>query len=245
MNDKMKPNAKLMLLRAQDRLETAYATLAEALGSDQAVDYKLVPEAMPPTPPANPKDLIAEAFKNRPEVAGARLQIEAAKKFVYAERDLKRPSVNLTAVGGALPYINPGNANPDISEGYESVAVNVQVPIFNGRLFTARERAAQYQLQATNQQLRQMQDRISRDVRSAWEHAKTSYEAIAPTQQLLAQANMALDLAQGRYNLGLTSIVELTQAQLGQTQAQVQNLTAQYDYQDAYAALQYTLGLLH
>jgi outer membrane protein TolC len=39
--------------------------------------------------------------------------------------------------------------------------------------------------------------------------------------------------------------VELTQAQLGQTTAEVSNLNAKYDYQDAYAALQYTLGLLH
>jgi outer membrane protein len=62
---------------------------------------------------------------------------------------------------------------------------------------------------------------------------------------MLAQANMALNLSQGRYNLGLASIVELTQAQLGQTQAQVENVSAQYDYQEAYAALQYTLGSLH
>jgi outer membrane protein len=52
-------------------------------------------------------------------------------------------------------------------------------------------------------------------------------------------------LAQGRYNLGLSSIVELTQAQLGQTSAEVENLNAKYEYQEAYAALQYTLGQLH
>jgi outer membrane protein len=55
---------------------------------------------------------------------------------------------------------------------------------------------------------------------------------------------LALSLAQERYRLGLSSIVELTQAQLGQTQAQVQNLQAKYDYRGAYAFLQYTLGNL-
>jgi outer membrane protein len=53
---------------------------------------------------------------------------------------------------------------------------------------------------------------------------------------------MALDLAQGRYNLGLSSIVELSQAQLAQTQAQVENVNAKYEYQESYAALQFTLG---
>jgi outer membrane protein len=55
---------------------------------------------------------------------------------------------------------------------------------------------------------------------------------------------MALDLAQGRYNLGLSSIVELTQAQLNLTQAEVENLGAKYDYQKSYAMLQYATGML-
>jgi hypothetical protein len=44
------------------------------------------------------------------------------------------------------------------------------------------------------------------------------------TAELLRQATMALDLAQGRYNLGLSSIVELTQAQLNLTEAEVESL---------------------
>ncbi len=238
-------DAQLMLIRARDRLATAYANLGQALGTNQAAQYQLVSQPMPPTPPSSPDQLIAEAYQNRPELASLRLQQEAAQKFVYAERDLKRPTVSLIGVGGALPYINPGNANPDIAEGYEAVAVNVQIPVFNGHLFTARRRAAEYQLTAANERVRDLQDRIARDVRASFEHARTAFEAIAPSEQLLAEANLALNLSQGRYNLGLASIVELTQAQLGQTQAQVQNLGAQYDYEEAYAALQYTLGLLH
>ena len=53
-----------------------------------------------------------------------------------------------------------------------------------------------------------------------------------------------MDLAQGRYNLGLSSIVELTQAQLNVTEAEIENLSAKYDYQTTYATLQYTLGAL-
>ena len=74
--------------------------------------------------------------------------------------------------------------------------------------------------------------------------ARTAHEAIGATNELLQQANLALNLAQGRYQLGLASIVELTQAQLGQTQAEVENVNAKYDYEQAYAALQYALGAL-
>lgn len=238
-------DAQLMLIRARDRLATAYASLGQALGTSQATPYQVTAQPMPPNPPDSADPLIAQAFANRPELASLCLQREAAQKFVYAERDLKRPTVSLMAAGGVLPYIDPGNANPNIPEEYGVAALNVQIPVFNGHLFTARRRAAEYELRATDQRVRDLQDRIARDVRASWEHARTAFEAIAPSQQLLAQANMALNLSQGRYNLGLASIVELTQAQLSQTQAQVQNLTAQYDYQESYAVLQYALGLLH
>src|SRR5205085_11661214 len=111
--------------------------------------------------------------------------------------------------------------------------VNVQIPIFNGHLFTARRRAAEYQMRAADQRVRDLEDRIARAARAAWETARTTYEAIGQTALLVQQANLALSLAQGRYDLGLASIIELTQAQLGQTQAQVENLNAKYEYQEA------------
>jgi outer membrane protein len=237
--------ANLMLLRAQTRLESAYANLGQALGTQQSITYQLTDEPLPPTPPKSAEELIREAFQNRPEVASLRLQREADQRFVRAEADLKRPTVTLTGVAGFLPFIDPENANPNIAREYEGAAINVQIPIFNGHLFSARRRAAEFQLQAADQRLRDLQDRIARDVRTAWEGARTAYEAIGETAQLVQQANLALDLAQGRYNLGLASIVELTQAQLGQTQAQVENLNAKYEYQQAYAGLEYTIGALH
>jgi outer membrane protein len=234
--------AKLMLLRAQTRLDSAYANLGQALGTQQSIRYQLTDAPLPPSPPTDAEDLIRQALQNRPELASLRLQREADQRFVRAEADLKRPTVTLTGVAGFLPFIDPENANPNIAKEYEGTAINVQIPVFNGHLFSARRRAAEYQLQAADQRVRDLEDRLARDVRTSWEAARTAYEAISETVELVQQANLALSLAQGRYSLGLASIVELTQAQLGQTQAQVENLKAKYEYQEAYAALQYTIG---
>ena len=54
----------------------------------------------------------------------------------------------------------------------------------------------------------------------------------------------APDLANGRYQYQLASIVELTTAQLDETSAEIDNLNAKYDYEIQYALLQYTTGLL-
>jgi outer membrane protein len=92
------------------------------------------------------------------------------------------------------------------------------------------------------QQVRDLRDRIARDVRVTWLEANTAYQRVSVTAQLLQQADLALDLAQTRYQLGLASIVELSQAQLQQTDAQIGNTNARYDYLSNLSALNYQIG---
>ena len=235
--------AKLLLLRAQDAVEEAYAQLARALGTGQVVNYQLADEPLPSSPPPKPDDLIAQAIANRPELASLGFSRDAAYKFAEAEKDLTRPTVSLVGVAGYIPYIAQLTSAAVPSE-YEGAAVNVNIPVFNGHLFSARREAARYRALEADQRLRDEQERVSRDVRVAWASAMDAFQRIDVTAQFLRQAALALDLAQGRYTLGLSSIIELTQAELNQTQAEIENLSAKYDYQSQNAALQYTLGLL-
>src|SRR5581483_5582771 len=214
--------AQLMLIRARDNVKQAYADLARAMGEDRpAAAYQLTEAPPAPAPPTDSEALVGEAIQNRPELAELRLRYQAAQRFEQAERDLKRPTLGFIALGGALPYINqdPRTA-PD---AYEGTALNLQIPIFNGHLFSARAREAYYQSIAANQRLRDLQQQIEHDVRSTLLTAQNAYERIPVTQRLLDQARLALSLAQGRYQLALASIVELTQAQLNVTQAEIEN----------------------
>jgi outer membrane protein len=235
--------AKLLLIRARDAVEETYAELARALGTDQVIHYQLTDEPLPASPPPNPDDLVAQAVANRPELASLRFSRDAAYKFAEAEKDLSRPTVSLVGVAGYIPYISQLTSQA-IPPEYEGAAVNVNIPIFNGHLFAARREAARDHAMVADQRLRDEQLRVSRDVRVAWAAASTAYQSIDVTAQFIRQASLALNLAQGRYNLGLSSIVELTQAQLNQTQAEIENLGAKYDYQTQYAALQYAIGSL-
>ena len=235
--------ARLLLIRAQDGVQQANAELTRALGADQQQDYKLAEEPLPPSPPADAASLVAQAFAQRPELAGMRLERESAHRFERAERDLSLPTVSLIGVGGFIPYIHQLTTSPVPAE-YESAAVNVQIPIFNGGLFAARREAARAKAQAADQRVRDLEESVARDVRVAWSNSITAYHQLDVTAELLRQATMALDLAQGRYNLGLSSIVELTQAQLNLTEAEVESLSAKYDYQRSYAVLQYSIGML-
>jgi outer membrane protein len=234
--------ARLLLLRAQNDVESSIADLTRALGTDQVTNYQLSDEPLPLSPPAKSDQLVADALNARPEIASLRAAKDAAGRYAEAEKDLARPTVNMLGVAGYLPLINKGGGK--IPSEYEGVALNIDVPVFNGHLFSARREAARYKANEADQRLRDAQDRIARDVRVAWANAMNAFQRIDVTAQFLRQATLALDLAQGRYNLGLASIIELTQAQLNVTQAEIENLNAKYDYQIQNAALQYSVGQL-
>ena len=236
--------ARLLLVRTQNLVQSAFAELTRALGAQQSVAYKLVEEPPSPSPPADVEALVAQALHDRPELAGLRLTREAAARFEQAERDLKRPTATFVGLAGYIPYIDQLTLPHVIPSEYGVAGVNVQIPIFNGHLFTARREEAHFRTAEAEQHLREMEDSIARDVRTAWANAQTSYQALDVTAQFLREATMALDLANGRFQLGLSNIVELTQSQLNETQAEIESLNAKYDYQSQYATLQYAIGAL-
>jgi outer membrane protein len=232
--------AKLLLLDAQNNVNSAEATLSAVLGFQSLQNFQLAEDTTPTAaPPDNVDDLISNAFTMRPEILALEFQSESAQKFQKAERDLLFPDVRALGAVGDTPV-----RNPVISSWYGAVGVNVDIPIFNGFLFSARAREAALRAQAAQERVRDIRARIARDVRTSWLNAKTAYERLAVSQQLLDQANLALNLSQARYKLGLGSIVELSQAQLQLTQAQISSVAAGYDYRLALAVLLYqTTGI--
>jgi outer membrane protein len=236
--------AKMLLIQSQNVVQAAFAELTRALGAQQSATYQLTDEPMPPSPQADVEGLVRQAMQSRPELAGLRLTRDAAYQFEAAERDLKRPTASFVGVAGYMPYIDQINRPRITPNEYVGAAVNLEIPIFNGHLFTARREEAHYRALESDQRVRDLEESISRDVRNAWANAQTAYQNLAVTAEFLREATMALDLAHGRFDLQLSSIVELTDSELNQTEAEIESLSAQYDYQSAYAALQYAIGLL-
>ena len=231
--------ARLLLIDAQNQIRAASAELSAALGSRDDQTYDLAEEAMPSAPPAEPAQLIDQALRDRPELASARLRHDQALRFATAEKDLKLPTVSAVGAAGVAPI----HADA-LSERYSAVGVNVNIPVFNGHLFSARRTEADLRAQAAEQQVRDFENAIARDVRVAWLNANTAYQRLSVTEELLRQATLAQDLAQARYDLGLGSIVELSQAQLNKTSAQITSAEARYDYQIQRSVLSYQIGAL-
>ncbi len=232
--------AQLLLIQAQNELQASFAELSTALGYSDQRTFTLAEEPLPVPPPADLSQTIAQALQNRPELISQRFDVNSANSFATAERDLFFPTISAVGAAGLTPF-----RQEPLTSRYAAAGFNVNIPIFNGFLFNARLSAAKYQAQAQQQFLRDLQDRIARDVRTAWLNANSAFQRLSVTQQLLQQATLAMNLSQSRYNLGLSSIVELSQAQLNLTQAEIEQASAKYDFQIQMAAFNFELGNLH
>ncbi len=232
--------AKLLLLDAQNSASDAMASLNTVLGSEQDVQYTLVDETTPNPEPA-PQDadaLLQTALSTRPDLAALNDNYTAARRFSVAERDLWLPTVSALAAAGGTPV----RADQIQSSWYGAAGANINIPVFNGFLFSARAQEAKLRANAAGEQVRNLRDVIARDLRTAVLDAQNAFQRISVTQEMLDQSNMALDLSQARYKIGLSGIVELTQAQLAQTQAQIAYTNARYAYQTALAVVRFQTG---
>jgi outer membrane protein len=233
--------AKLLLLDAQSNADASMAVLDAVLGLDNSVTYRLVEESAAPPPPApDVAPLIQTALQQRPDLQALSLDTQSAQKFYRAQWDQMLPSITAAGTVGTVP-IRSGTYYT--ANWWGGVGGNVSVPIFNGFLYISQARDAKYRAQAASENARDLRDRVVRDVRTSWLQANNNWQRMAVTAQLVKEANLALALAQTRYKLGLSSIVELSQAQLQQTSAQIQDTSARYQYRLSLSTLNYEMGV--
>jgi outer membrane protein len=216
------------------------ASLSAILGSEADQHFDLVDEtpANPQTAPGDTEDLVQLAFRSRPDLAALNDRSLAAKQFASAEHDLIRPTISALAAAGGTPV----RADQIQSSWYGAAGANVSIPVFNGFEYSARAKEADYRAQAASEQVRDLRDAIARDVRRAVLTAQIGFQRIGVSKQLLDQASTSLELAQARYKVGLSGIVDLTQAQLAQTEAEIDYANARFAYQTALAVVRYQTG---
>jgi outer membrane protein len=233
--------SQLLQLDAQNNADATMATLDAVLGLDHEVTYQLVDtNTETSAPPADPDQLVQTALSQRPDLQSLTFGQQSAQKFARAQWDQMLPSISAIGTAGSVPVRTDQFFT---SNWWGGIGVNMSIPIFNGFLYSSEAKEAAYRSRAETERVRDLRDQIVRDVRTAWLQANTAYQRIGVTTQLLKQANLSLQLAQTRYQLGLSSIVELSQAQLQQTSAAIDNTNAEYQYRLALATLNYQIGV--
>jgi len=232
--------AKLLALDAQNNADSTMAALDAVVGLDHQETFELIDDGTGlQQPPPDVDQLIQESLKQRPDLQAKQFNEQAAVKFSHTQRDQRLPTIVASGTIGTVP-IRP--AQYYTTNWWGGIGVNINIPVFNGFLYSAQAKEASLRAQSASEQTRDLRDRIVRDVRTAWLVANTSYQRVGVTAELLQEANLGLTLAQTRYQMGLSSIVELSQAEYQQTDAAIGNANAQYQYRMALATLNYQIG---
>jgi outer membrane protein len=232
--------SRLLLQSAHNDLDSALASLSAVLGFPQQQRFDLVEAA--PAPMAAEEELaplIDRALRNRPELESLRDQRDAALRLARSMRDARLPTVSAVIAAGDAP-----SHDVRLPDTYTAGGLQLSVPLFAGGFYQARQREAEYRARVAAEGLRAAEDNVTRDVRIAWLSLNNSRERFRTTQQLSRYANDAYQLAEARYKAGSSSIVELSQAQLQLTAAQIGEAGARYEVLIRQSALNFEVGRL-
>jgi outer membrane protein len=232
-------DGRLLLSKAQNDLQAAFAQLANLMGLREPKPYHLVEQPMPLEVSTNVSDLVQLALQSRPDLLSLRNSHEAAFKFARAEKALHYPTLSAVGSAGVVPI-----GNSALGDNYAAAGLILTLPLYAGGLYSARQQEAELRSQAAAEGLRDLENNVVRDVRIAWLNAQNAFDRLRITSQLLDNAKQSFDLAQARYSNGISSIVEFNQAQLNLLSAQIAYADTQFEYLLRRSTLNYQTGSL-
>jgi outer membrane protein len=235
-------SAALARVQAQATAKNARGALAVAIGSDADEGYVLEPEPVPAQVPAltaRMTDLMNEAVRQRPELAAAQAQRDAAQANVTVARAAGRPTISVGA-GRTYDEISGGVPN----QSYNTIGVQVTVPIFTGFNVTYGVHQAQAQLEAADAGVDQARLGVTLDVWNGYYGLISANEQLTVTAALIKSAADNEQVAIGRYQSGVGTIIDLLTAQTAAATARQQRVAAEFGWQVARAQLALALGRL-
>jgi len=230
-------NARLDVVKAENALLSAKASLAAAMGQSVTTNFEVAvqDEGLIRLLPSF-KDVLLVAYDQRPELKGSRARIESAKANIDQAKSGLYPNLSLDASYGW----QQGEISP--SEKKWSVGLTVGIPIFEQLTAKSKVKQAAANLAGLKATETQTTRNIELDVQQAWLSLKEAMERLDVTKKTLEQAEEDMRVSEGRYKEGLGNILEVIDAQTALTQAKTNSVVALYDIANAGAKLDRAIG---
>ncbi len=231
-------NARVQLINAENGYETAKAQLNQAMGVDGPPDYDVADETLPAVDgeDGSTEVLLDEAVKARPELSALANEVRAQELTLRSLRGAYGPSLGLST-----GFSDAGQQPSNLAWNWNA-AVSLSVPIFQGGQTKAQVREAVFNLTAVRSQLDGERQQVRLEIEQARLAVRADKEALAAAADALANAQVLLQLAEGRYETGVGSIIELGDAQVALTAAAQQRVQSEYNLAQARAQLLKALG---
>ncbi|MFV0548118.1 MAG: TolC family protein [Limnobaculum xujianqingii] len=230
-------------IKAEGEVRNSMGALASVLGKDITKDISFQKGLSVPSQNSlnNINQLIEKALNQHPQLLAAKEQITVSEKELSVAKRGFLPSVYLTS--------RWGNDRPKYGPGYDSdelyMGVNVKVPLFSGFSQYNAVRSAQNRLEQTQNQFVQTKQNIALQVWQTYQSLSTAQNNLKNMRDLVASSSRAYEIARGRYQSGVGSILELLNTQNDLSEAQINNVNTMVDWHLARLSLASSLGQLN
>jgi len=228
--------AQLDLVNAKNAAATAKVALDNAMGlGGQAPEYRQATRLSYGPIPEKMETYLERAFAQRPDLKMLIDDARAAGAEIQQYRSDYLPTFGATA-----GYNLRGQGATPGNNYYAGLVVTW--PIFNGFLTDHEMAEAKLHQDAIRHDIEDLRQRIILEVQRAFLDWQASVDRIHQAEQALEASRVELDLAEKRYETGLGSIIELTDAQREFTSAGAQQVQALAGFSIAKAALDRDTG---
>lgn len=213
-------------------LPASYAALPIDVGDlPTEVDIEAVGQAV--------DDLIAQAERDRPDLAAARAEVAKSQAHVRSARSEGLPTLGVVGTANRTYYAHP--AGSSYSFNYSGI-VQLQIPLFTGFQNSYDVLKAKEDAGASQADFDTLQQRVILQVWTSYFNLKTAAQRVKTSRDLLDSARQSAEVAAGRYKNGVGSILDLLTAQSALASARAQEIQSRSDWFQAIAQLAHDTG---
>jgi outer membrane protein len=233
--------AQADLIAAQNAVQVAWVTLKNAMGVRELPERPLAEEAIVTTIPYTLEEAREIAYATRPELKSFEAQRRAQDQNIAVARRGHLPDLNFDA-NWRRSNVSNGTGDTFPLQPAWQVQLSLNIPIFDGFRTTNRVEESLHTYYVIKAQEEQQRQQVALDVEQAYLRLVELQQRIKADEAAAAAAKENLDLANGRYRVGVGSIIEVTDAQQLYTDAETTYVRALYDYKIADAQLTRAIG---
>jgi outer membrane protein len=234
--------ARLSLDGIEGQIAVTRGSLATAMGLPATTPLDVTLEEGPPpvdNTQAAVEEFLTRAQAERPDLAAARAEADKAAAHRRSVKAEGYPSISAVGSLGRTYLVSP-----DTQVNTYSAGLQVSLPLFTGLSHHYDVKEAEAQARAADAHLAGLRQQVDLEVWTSYYDLQTARQRLATSEDLLESATQNHDVAAGRYQSGVGSILDLLAAQSALANARALRVQARSDWYLALAQLAHATGTL-
>ncbi|MDE0342186.1 MAG: TolC family protein [Deltaproteobacteria bacterium] len=225
--------AQAGLIGAQNGVRIAWARLKSAMGVTRFAERQVASEVNVQAPTLSLDEAVKTALESRGEIMEVQSRLKAQQEAIDVVKLGRMPRVRVDGQYGRRWHNDENVVNSSLT---------LEFPLFAGLTLKPEIERAVSDYAVVRAQLEELRQRIALEVEESFLNLVEAGERIKANEAQTRSAKENLDLANGRYQVGVGSIIEITEAQVINTRAQTDYIRSIYDHKVAEARLARAMG---